>query len=86
MYYVYILRLSNGQLYTGFTGDLRRRILEHKRGKVLSTAKRGPVELIHYEAYLLGSDARRREKFLKGTEGKRYLQLQIRDILSKQMK
>ncbi|MBI1870644.1 MAG: GIY-YIG nuclease family protein [Chlamydiae bacterium] len=33
MYYVYILKLENGQLYTGFTGDLRRRILEHKRGK-----------------------------------------------------
>ena len=81
MNYVYILKLGNGQLYTGFTKDLRRRILEHKRGKVLSTVKRRPIELIHYEAYLLESDGRRREEFLKGTEGKRYLRLQIKDVL-----
>jgi hypothetical protein len=30
-----------------------------------------PVTLIHYEAYCLESDARRRERFLRTTEGKR---------------
>ena len=81
MYYVYILRLCNGNLYTGFTGDLRRRINEHRAGRVKSTEHRRPLELIHYEAYLLESDARRREKFLKTTEGKRLLRQQIRDVL-----
>ena len=81
MYYVYVLRLSNGQLYTGFTRDLKRRIQEHKTGRLISTRSRLPLELIHYEAYLRDSDARRREKFLKKSEGKKHLKRQIRDLL-----
>ena len=81
MFYVYILKLGNGQLYTGYTSDLKRRIREHQAGKVKSTSKRMPLELIHYEAYMLESDARRRERYLKTTEGKRLLKQQIRDVL-----
>jgi hypothetical protein len=39
--------------------------------------------LIHAEAYALGTDARRRERFLKTTEGKRLLRQKLRDILGK---
>lgn len=81
MYYVYILGLGNGQLYTDFSGDLKRRISEHQSGEVRSTKHRRPLVLIHYEAYLQESDARRREKFLKTTEGKRLLKQQVRDVL-----
>jgi len=80
-YYVYILLLANKQLYTGFTAELDRRIKEHKDGKVKSAERRRPLELIHVERYCLESDARRREKFLKTTEGKRLLRQQIRDLL-----
>jgi len=58
-----------------------RRVGEHNDGKVKSTSKRRPLKLIHYEAYLLKSDAERRERFLKTTEGKRLLRQQIRDLL-----
>ena len=81
MFYVYILRMNNGQLYTGFTSDLKRRIKDHEYGKVKSTNLRRPLQLIHYEAYLLESDARRREKFLKSSAGKSLLKKQLRDIL-----
>ena len=74
--------MANRQLYTGFTTDLDRRVKEHVAGGVRSTEDRGPVELIHYEVYGLESDARRREAFLKTTEGKRLLRQQIRDILA----
>ena len=80
MHYVYILLLKNGDLYVGLSADLRRRIKEHHRGQVESTRGYEP-RLIHYECYILESDARRREKFLKTTEGKRLLRQQIRDIL-----
>ncbi len=80
-YYVYILLLSNRQLYTGFSADLNARVEDHEKGKVASTKERRPLELIHAERYNLESDARRREKFLKTTEGKRLLRMQIRDIL-----
>lgn len=81
MYYVYLLLLGNRQIYTGLSNNLRRRVREHESGKVRSTRKRGPVRLIHYEAYLEKSDAERREKYLKTTEGKYFLKQQIRDLL-----
>ncbi len=52
-------------------------------GKVKSTKHKRPLKLIHYEAYLLKSDAQRREKFLKTSEGKRFLKMQIRDFFEK---
>ncbi len=79
MYYVYLLQLHNGEVYTGSTKDLRRRIGEHNEGKVTSTKHKRPLKLILYEGYLLRSDAERREKYLKTTEGKRFLKQQIRD-------
>lgn len=64
------------------TGDLKRRIFEHKNGKVESTKNYLPVDLIGYEAYKLKSDAERREKFLKTTEGRRLFKQQYRDVLN----
>lgn len=81
MYYVYILKLKNADLYKGSTANLRVRIAEHKSGKVDSTKNKEPV-LIHYECYTKKSDAQRREGFLKTTEGRRLLKQQIRDVLN----
>ena len=81
MFYVYILHLKTGALYTGSTNDLKRRLKEHQTGTMLSISKKRPLRLVHYEAYLLESDARRRERFLKKSEGKKYLKKQIRDLL-----
>jgi len=81
MHYVYILYLQNNTLYTGRTDNLKRRYNEHEFGKVESTKHKRPLELIFYEAYVRKSDAERREKFLKTTEGKRLLRQQLRDIL-----
>ena len=62
------------------TSNLKIRIKEHKLGKVKSTKNKKPL-LIFYEAYLLKSDAMRREKFLKTTEGRKLLKKQLRDYL-----
>ena len=82
MYYVYILLLSNKNLYKGSCADLEKRYNEHKNGKVKSTCFKRPLKLIHYECYLLKSDAQRRERFLKTTEGRRLLKQQLKDILT----
>lgn len=82
MYYVYFLLLNNREIYKGLTNELKRRTQEHKLGKVISTKNKQP-KLICYEAYLLKSDAARREKFLKTTEGRRLLKQQLKDILKK---
>ena len=81
MHYVYLLRLSNGDIYKGSTGNLKQRIQEHEGGKVESAKSFLPMQLIGYEAYALKSDAERRERFLKTTEGRRLLKQQYRDML-----
>jgi len=82
MYYVYILQLRNGRLYTGSTKNLKKRIERHKNGRAAYTRNKLPVKLIHYEAYSLKSDAQRRESFLKTSKGKKLLKKQIRDLLT----
>jgi putative endonuclease len=81
MFYVYFLKLSNGDIYKGMTEDLKRRFYQHQRGGVESTKNYLPADLIGYEAYRLKSDAERREKFLKNTEGRRLFKQQYRDVL-----
>ncbi len=72
MYYVYILHSSeDGKLYTGFTPDMKNRIKAHSGGYVQATKHGLPLVLIHYEAFLTSQDARRREKYLKGGNGKK---------------
>jgi putative endonuclease len=83
MYYVYFLQLVNGDVYKGSTEDLKRRFKEHTDGKVESTKNYRPMKLIGYEAYVLKTDALRREKFLKTTEGLRFLNQQYRDVIGK---
>lgn len=80
MYYVYFLLLKDVKIYTGLTNDLRRRFAEHQNNKIASTRNKKPL-LIGYESYQNKSDAMRREKFLKTTEGKRLFRQQYRDIL-----
>ena len=65
-YYVYLLSSqTTNWIYIGCTSDLRKRLEEHKEGKVFSTKKMLPVELIYYEAYRFKENAFEREKKLK---------------------
>ncbi|MDD4352046.1 MAG: GIY-YIG nuclease family protein [Candidatus Gracilibacteria bacterium] len=83
-YYVYVLQSKkDNKFYIGFTTNLDRRIKEHDEGKNISTAKRLPVELIFYEAYLSKGDALRREKYFKTAKGKTTLKQMIREFLEK---
>ena len=66
MYYVYVLKsLFNGELYFGYTSDLKKRVKEHNVGKSPSTKRYRPWKLIYYESYLSEEDAKDREKQLK---------------------
>ena len=82
MYYVYVLiSRRDHELYTGYTNDLESRIKLHHSGRVRATMFRRPLSLIYYEAYLRWSDAKRREKYLKGGNGRAALKIQLQDIL-----
>ncbi len=78
MFYVYILKSKiDNDNYIGSTNDLRRRLLEHNNGKVISTKNRRPFELRYYESYYNENDARNREFSLK-KDGRALSQLKIR--------
>jgi len=87
MFYTYCLQsLKNGELYTGFTKDLKKRLLEHNRGLNFSTKRYKPWKVIYYEGCIEESDARRREGYLKTTQGGRLLKRRIKDYLYKSRK
>ncbi|MFZ5760458.1 MAG: GIY-YIG nuclease family protein [Thermodesulfobacteriota bacterium] len=66
-WYVYIVRCSDGTLYTGITRDPERRMAEHNaaRGGARYTRARQPVELIYVEAGPSRSVVCRREQQIK---------------------
>jgi len=81
--YVYVLRSTkDGQFYVGLTRDLRARLQLHNDGKVPSTKRRVPLELIYWEGCLNVSDAAQREKYLKTAWGKRYIKGRLRRYLT----
>jgi putative endonuclease len=83
MYYIYILQSKkDGNFYTGYTNDLKRRITEHKKGSVESTKNRLPIELVYYEACLHQQDATHREKYLKSSWGKRFIKTRLKNYLT----
>jgi putative endonuclease len=66
MDYVYILKCSDGTLYTGYTNNLEKRINVHNSGKGAKyTRGRLPVELIYFEKYDSKSEAMKREYYIK---------------------
>ena len=68
MFYVYILKSEkDGELYYGFTSDLKARVKEHDNGKVKATKYRIPLKLIYYEAYIDQKTAELREKQIKNS-------------------
>lgn len=86
-WYVYnLLSLKDNQFYTGFSNDVFGRHKDHNAGRNISTANRGPFELIHFEAFLSKADALRRERYFKTTKGKVTLRQMIREYLKDKQK
>lgn len=86
-YYIYILKsLNNNFIYTGYTGNLKRRFKEHNNKEELSTKHYAPFDLIHYEAYRNEKDAKRREEYLKTTKGKTTLKTMLKEFFKSDIK
>jgi putative endonuclease len=65
-HFVYILRCSDGTLYTGYTTELARRMAEHNEGKGAKyTRGRGPVKLLYAEEGESRSWGQKREEEIK---------------------
>ena len=80
-YSVYILKLSDGSYYTGYTKDLNNRLTLHaaKRGSKY-VRSRLPFDLVHEEKYEDRSTAMRRE-----IEIKKYSRHKKQNLISKDL-
>lgn len=77
-YITYILEsLKDNKRYIGYTNDLKRRLEEHEKGRSSSTKSRLPFRLIYFEGCLDEKDAKRRELYLKTTQGRRFIGLRL---------
>ena len=66
MWHVYILKCSNGNLYTGLTSNLNRRYDEHQNGKGKHyTSRNKPSELLYTETFKNKLQAEKREIQIK---------------------
>jgi|GEM_PF-98053 len=78
VFYVYVLRCSDGTLYVGSTDNIERRVVEHQMGKGAKyTRGRGPVALVYLETLETRPLAMKRERAVKalGKAGKEKLVL-----------
>jgi putative endonuclease len=73
--YIYIPQseLDSDRFYTGLTGDLRKRIRNHNRGRVLHTAKWRPWGLRGYIALSDRVRAAEFERYLKSASGRAFV-------------
>ena len=84
MFYVYILRSTKtGKLYKGMTSDLKNRLKQHNKGKVIATKNGKPWELLYYQVFKNKTDARREELFLKTGKGRERIKYLLKESLNK---
>lgn len=81
-FYVYALESKiHNKLYIGSTNNLVRRVKEHNLGLNQSTEAYKPYTLIYYEACLNEKDAKRREGYLKTSQGGKLLKRRLKEYL-----
>ena len=84
MFYNYVLQSENRKnLYVGYTIDLKKRLIEHNQGLNQSTKPYRPWKLIYCEICLNKNDAKRRENYLKTSQGQRLLKRRLKDYFFK---
>lgn len=75
-WFIYMVRCSDGSLYTGITTDISRRIKEHNTRKgAFYTKNKVPVKLVYKEKATSRSVALKREYAIKALSRKEKLAL-----------
>lgn len=73
MWFVYVLRCSDGYFYTGCTEDVEERVVRHSSGYEVATRLRLPVVLVTYVAFGDKHKAFEFEKYLKTGSGRAFV-------------
>jgi predicted GIY-YIG superfamily endonuclease len=74
MFYVYILKSLSfkDKYYTGFTRDLKKRLIKHNNGEVPHTSKFKPWDITAYFAFNTQDKATAFERYLKTHSGRAF--------------
>lgn len=81
MFYNYLIQSQkNRNLYIGYTKNLQQRLGEHNRGENKSTKRDIPWKMIYCEICINEKDAKRREKYLKTSQGQRLLKRRLKEF------
>lgn len=65
-YFFYVLRCADATFYTGFTTDIKQRLMTHNSGQGAKyTRVRRPVEMIYHEQFATKSLALKKEYAFK---------------------
>ena len=76
MNYTYIVKCSDGSLYTGWTNNLEKRIKDHNAGRGANyTNARRPVVLVYKEEFPTKQEAMKREWEIKRLSRKEKLSM-----------
>ncbi|MBK9190253.1 MAG: GIY-YIG nuclease family protein [Crocinitomicaceae bacterium] len=74
IYSVYVIRsINTAKIYVGMATNIQKRLNEHNAGKSKYTYSFKPWELIYSEQIGNSQECRIREKYFKGTAGKKFL-------------
>lgn len=72
----YMVRCSDGTLYTGWTNDIEKRLEAHNQGQGAKyTRGRAPVDLVYLETFDTKQEAMKREAAIKKLSKKDKLRL-----------
>ena len=66
---VYILECANGKHYTGYTTNITKRLVAHRKGEVTFTKDKLPVELVYLSLFANKQKAYDFERYLKSGSG-----------------
>ena len=69
----WLISEDSAKTYIGYTNDLKRRIVEHKRGDTKSTKEFGNFRCLRIEKMLRLEEARKRERYWKSAAGRKKL-------------
>jgi putative endonuclease len=68
-----VLKGKTGKRYTGITNNFSRRLREHRSLKTKGNELLGDFLVVHTETFSDYKSARKREKFLKSGQGRKWL-------------
>lgn len=83
-YYTYVLKSTkDGELYIGYTTNLKERIIRHNKGLNIATKPHIPYQLIFFEGFLNRVDAKNREVYLKSGWGLKSIKTLLHNFIIK---